>query len=301
MLDASGVFCDALNVTVPVEEWDAIGEDLRGVFNAAALELQHRDDKSQRWRTPCLGGLVRLERLGHARVVQVTASGAALARLRFVRLFGEYLRVIAQRPHKVTRLDATLDVERPAPAAIAAMRDLGRAGGVSLTRKAVPSDAVEFWERVRPDGLLSGTLYLHKKADVSLVVYDKRLERYDKTSAEWEDLPERVRYELRVTNGLPTLADAYDPAPLFYQHMSPSIFPRPPGLPERACEGLGFDLGPRPSPPLPAARLKARVEASVDLGELVDLARRDGAGGVEFLVSLVRRRYASAEGSSQGS
>lgn len=299
-MDASSVFCDALTVTVPLDEWDSLPGDLLDVFNASALQLQHRDDGREIWSTPGDTGIVRLQRHAKAGVASVYASGAALGRLRFAKLFGHYLHVLAQRPHKVTRLDASADVACDAPAVVAAIRDKGRAGQVSLTRKAVSPSSVEFWDRLRPDGLVSGSVYLAKSADVSLLVYDKRLERFDKTSAEWAEIDERVRYELRVSNGLPTLGDAYNPAPLFFQHMSPSILPRPDGLPERAHNGFGFSVERGP-PALPGARLKSRAETSTDLGALCVLASRDGAGGLSYLLSLVRDRYEREVSRSQGS
>lgn len=290
MIEASAVFCDALTVTVPLDEWESLPADLTDVFNAASLELQHRDDGREIWSTPGDTGIVRLQRHAKAGVASIYASGAALGRLRFAKMYGQYLHVLAQRPHKVTRLDASADVACDAPAVVADIRDKGRAGLISLTRKAVAPSAVEFWDRLRPDGRISGSVYLAKSADVSLLVYDKRLERFDKTSAEWDELDERVRYELRVSNGRPTLGDAYFPAPLFFQHMSPSVVPRPDGVIERVHDGFGFTVE-RGEPPLPAARLKSRAETSADLGALCALASRDGAGGLPFLLSLVRARY----------
>lgn len=290
MIDASAVFCDALTVTVPLDQWESLPGDLGDVFNSASLELQHQDEGREIWATPRDTGIVRLQRHAKARVVSVYASGAALGRLRFAKLFGQYLHVLAQRPHKVTRLDASADVACDAPPVVVDVRDRGRAGLVSLTRKAVAPASVEFWERLRPDGRISGSVYLAKTADVSLLVYDKRLERFDNSAREWDGLDERVRFELRVRNGQPTLADAYAPAPLFFQHMAPSVVPRPADVPSRPHNGFGFSVE-RGVPALPAARLQARVESSTDLGELCLLAARDRAGGLPYLLRLVRDRY----------
>lgn len=301
MIEASAVFCDALTVTTPLDEWESLPGDMTDVLNAASMELQHRDEGREIWVTPGDTGIVRFQRMGKAGVVSVYASGAALGRLRFAKMYGQYLHVLASRPHKVTRLDASADVACDTPSVMADLRARGRAGLISLTRKAVTPEAVEFWDRLRPDGRTSGSIYFAKKADVSLLAYDKRQERYDKTSAEWDELDERLRYELRVTNGLPTLGDAYCPAPLFFQHMSPSVLPRPEGLVERVHDGFGFSVERSP-PPLPAARLKSRAETSADLGALCALAAREGAGGLPFLLSLVRARYdrEMAAGASSG-
>lgn len=290
MIEASAVFCDALTVTTPLEEWESLPGDMTDLLNASSMQLSYRDDGRELWETPDDTGIVRFQRHGKARVVSVHASGRALARLRSAKLFAEYLHVLASRPHKVTRIDVSADVACDAPAVLADVLDRGRSGLVSLTRKAVHREAVEFWNSLRPDGRESGTIYLNKKADVGACIYDKRLERYNKTPAEWDDLDERLRYELRVTNGLPTLGDAYCPAPLFFQHMSPSLVPRPDGVAERVHNGFGFSIERSP-PPLPAARLKSRAETSADLGALCVLAARDGAGGLPFLLSLVRARY----------
>lgn len=291
MIDASAVFCDALGVTVPLDEWEALPADLTDSLNGAGLQLQHRDDGRELWATPGATGVVRLQRHGRAGVVSLYASGLALAALRAASVYSSFLHVLASRPHKVTRLDASADVACDAPPVIADVLAKGRCGTVALTRKAVRPEDVDHWSKLRPDGRESGTVYLGSAAaDVRAAVYDKRLERYANTSAEWDDLPERVRYELRVRNGLPTLGDAYCPAPLFFQHMSPSLVPRPEGVVERVHNGFGFEID-RPEPALPAARLKSRTETSADLGALCVLASRDGAGGLAFLLTLVRVRY----------
>lgn len=291
MIEASAVFCDALTVTTPLEEWESLPGDMTELLNASSMQLSYRDDGRELWETPDDTGIVRFQRHGKAQVVSVHASGRALARLRSAKLFAEYLHVLASRPHKVTRIDVSADVVCDAPSVLADVLDRGRSGLVSLTRKAVHREAVEFWNSLRPDGRESGTIYLNKKADVGACIYDKRLERYNKTPAEWGDLDERLRYELRVTNGLPTLGDAYCPAPLFFQHMSPSLVPRPEGVAERVHNGFGFSIERSP-PPLPAARLKARAESSADLGALCVLASRQGSGGLPYLLSVVRDRYA---------
>lgn len=290
MIEASAVFCDALGVTVPLDEWESLPGDLTDSLNGAGLQLQHRDDRSELWATPGDTGVVRLQRQARAGVVSLYASGIALAALRQARVYASFLHVLASRPHRVTRLDASADVACDAPPVIADVLAKGRCGTVALTRKTVRPEDVDHWSKLRPDGRESGTVYLGSaSAEVRAAVYDKRLERYAKTSAEWDDLPERVRYELRVRNGLPTLGDAYLPASLFFQHMSPSLVPQPAELPQR-YDGFGFEID-RPEPALPASRLKSRTETSADLGAICVLAARDGAGGLPFLLSLVRARY----------
>lgn len=293
MIEAASVFCDALGLTVPVDQWESLPAELTDAFSDAGLQLDFRDDSREIWATPGDSGLVRMQRHSRAGVVAVYASGSALARMRLSRAYAKFLYAFAARPHRVTRLDATADVACDAPPVIADVLAKGRAGTVALTRKAVAPDAVEYINSLRPapDSRVSGTVYFGRKsAEVRAAVYDKRLERYAKTSAEWDDLPERVRYELRVMNGSPTLSDAYQPAALFFQHMSPSFFPRPPGLPERVVDGLGFEID-RPPPTLPGMRMRHRAETSEDLGALCALAARDGAGGLPFLLTLVRERY----------
>lgn len=290
MIEASAVFCDALGVTVPLEEWETLPGDLTDSFNGAGLQLQHRDDGRELWATPGDTGVVRLQRQARAGVVSLYASGLALAALRSAQVYASFLHVLASRPHRVTRLDASADVPCDAPPVIADVLAKGRCGTVALTRKSVRPEDVDHWSKLRPDGRESGTVYLGSAAaDVRAAVYDKRLERYANTSAEWDELPERVRYELRVRNGLPTLGDAYYPAALFFQHMAPSLVPRPAGLVQR-IDGCGFEIE-RPEPALPAARLKTRSETSADLGALCALASREGAGGLPYLLTLVRARY----------
>lgn len=295
MIAAQQVFCDYLRLTTQLDEWDELNDALALHLSDGQLQLRASTDSLRLWETPSSSGVVRLERLPHIGVVSISASGQSLAQLRSVGAFGRFLLELASRPHKVTRIDVSADMDADAPPVIADALAKGRCGTVALTRKTIAPSAVEYHNSLRPDGRVSGSVYFgDSSAKVRAVVYDKRLERYARADASWDDTPERVRYEIRVANGLPTLKDAYLPAPLFFHHASPSFLVKPADVPAWTPHGEGFEVE-RPSPPLPAMRLRSRVESSSDLGALCDLAARDGAGGVEFLVSLVRKRYADAE------
>jgi len=286
-----GVICDHLSVTCPLEHWSSLPDSLSLHLSDAQMELQVSSDHLYLWRTSDGTGMVRIERMSRAGVVSVLASGHALAKLRALGVWGRYLCELAALPHKVTRVDVACDVYAFAPTVIADALAKGRSGAVALTRKCISGQDVESHMSLRPDGLESGTVYFGSKgAEVRAAVYDKRLERYKKTSAEWSDVDERVRYEIRVRNGLPTLRDAYEPAALFFHHATPSLLPRPSGVPDWVPHGDGFSIE-RSAPHFPAMRLRSRVESSTDLGAICTLAARDGAGGVEFLLSCVRRRY----------
>lgn len=285
------VFCDALSVTHPLEHWDTLPGALAVHLSDAHMELVSSTDRVHLWRVPESSGQVRIERMARAGVVSVYASGQALAKLRAVNLFGRYLMEIGQLPHKVTRVDVACDVHTDGPSRIADVLARGRCGSVALTRKTVSAHEVEYHDNLRPDGRVSGTVYLGSKhAEVRCAVYDKRLERYRATSAEWDSLEERVRYEVRVRNGLPTLRDVYEPTALFYHHASPSLLPRPSGVPDWVPQGEGFTVERAP-PSLPALRLRDRAAASHALGTLCELAMIEGAGGLEYLLWLVRDRY----------
>jgi hypothetical protein len=261
------VFADAMQVTFDRADWRAIRLDLLPLLDSLGCEtrVDRPSEEAGYWRAP-IGGALKAERFGS--VVALGASGQFLAHLRAAALLDNYLATIGTVPHKVTRLDATMDVAVDAPPVLHRLVKRARVGaGVQLTRKRILPAQVTTLLSTRLDGRLSGTAYFGSKtAPVRLCVYDKQKERVD---AGVLDAPPGLRYELRLRNGLATLRDVSLPAPIFWHHMA-GVLRRPVGVP--AWSPAVDAYRPERAVLDPDHRLRRRVEHSPDLAALVALA-----------------------------
>lgn len=279
-------FADFVGVTVPEEDWEGLRVDVSAVLDVIGMQVEVDEARSVLWRSPDAVGTVKASKVG--RVWALGCSGTVCAGLRAFKVFTAYLSAVGQRPHRVTRLDASLDVAEDAAPVVQAITAKGRQGGLSLTRKAIPPTEVLALTAARPDGAVSGTVYCgSKRADVRMVVYDKQLER---ARHRLPDCGPLTRYELRLKGGAGiTLRDCAEPASVFWHYVAPDFLSRPEGVPSWTPHGSGFVID-RPSPALPAARLKTRVELSTEVDALLNLAAEVGPHGFGLLVSLLKQR-----------
>lgn len=221
------------------------------------------------------------------RFTRVSFSGAALTVFRTTGAFLDLLSLLGAQPHRVTRLDAAYDTNEKGPEVVAHLR-ASYPLSVQLSRKLVKTSVML---SANLEGLETGTWYAgHRSAaKVTARVYDKAHQMYEKYG---ELHPPWTRYEItvRAANG-PTLKDAYDPTGIFWHYASPSLLPRPPDAPKWS---QGDDTGwfHAYEPPLPAEVLKRRVDASPELAVLAELADKAGPEGRNYLLSLLRRRFA---------
>jgi hypothetical protein len=222
-------------------------------------------------------------------VVIFSASGDALRVMREKSCYVDYLWSFAELPHRVTSMDIAHDVPVYTPKVLRALwRKSHTEKGIHLTRKKVPSKHIRHYVNQSPfDNSKTGTLQLgSRKAEAHTRVYDKRQEVFDKTGHDigyW-----LTRYELTVTSKLGiTLRDAHEPEAAFWHFMSEVISP---GTPPDPWEpgAQGFDLPAKVSS-LPAAKLRARVEASAELRSFVDLADQIGPSGRQYLLRLLQK------------
>lgn len=274
------VICDALTVTTPpgsglVASLDAFLDCIRG-------ERRDLKGNAREFRLDN-GGIVHITE--GSRWDRVAASGRFLAAVRSQGLFLDYLGLLAESPHTVTRLDAAYDEDRDAAPIIRKLDRKYMPTGYAFTRKAVE---VTTLMQTRLDGARTGSVYFGTTdSQVSLRVYDKQHEAMKKRG---EVLPPRIRYELEVHREVgATLRDAENPAPLFYHFMSPEFLKRPSGVPEWAPNGEGW-VTPSYEPRLPAERLEYAVDASQDLLRWIELADQCGSEGRTYLLGLLRRR-----------
>lgn len=289
-------FCDYVGATVSAEDWSGLRLAISPILDSIGMAVKVDGPDKVLWRAPDSTGTVKAER--RCRVWVVGASGAVCAGLRAVGRFDSYLAAIGTFPHRVTRVDATLDIPVDAAPIVAEITRAGRAGEFALTRKAIRPGDVTGWSGVRADGVVTGTVYVGpKRSDARMAVYDKQHER---ACHKLPDLGPMTRYELRLRaqSGV-TLRDASLPAAAFYHFASPGFVPAPAGVPAWVPHGSGYVLAAI-VPLSPPERLARRVSTSVDLASLIVLAKSCGPYGMELLISQIRRLGESGVGAAHG-
>lgn len=215
---------------------------------------------------------------------RISASGDVLATLRRLGAFGQYLTILASSPHRVTRLDAALDVPQHAPSVIAAL-DLKYPQSVSLARQRPLKTSTLL--SCRPDGARSGTWYAGRltQARVTARVYDKSYELLMKKQIFIPD--EYVRYEFTFRKGMATLNDVYNPDAIFYAHCSAVVTP-----PTDARPWVPSDYPTWQSDPvnvLPHEAMLRRVSSSADIQAICAMSELIGAEGVNAVMHALAK------------
>lgn len=279
-------FCDFLGVTVAEDDWWELRRELEPELDMIGLTLDYDRAKETLWR-PGLGelGTVKAQHIGGVRAIGF--SGEICAGLRMLGRWGSVLAILASRPHRVTRLDATLDLPVDAAPVLHAAVELGRSGRIAFTRKSVKPKDVTTLLGMRPDGVVSGTAYFGtKNAEVRLCLYDKQ---YQRAARGMPDSGPMTRYEFRLKSGAGcTLRDAFQPREAFWHFMPDALLPTPVGVVGWLAGGSGFEFERLP-PASPAERLMRRVQDSAEVIALARLATEVGPDGFELLVSQIRR------------
>jgi len=291
-----GPFADYLSLTTPIESTDAVVSDIMPVLDAAGGSVEFGDEFSSTIRVGPTGTVVLKRRHG---VFCVSASGDALGTLRTSSLFGEYLAALSPHPHRVTRLDATLDVVADAPVLIRSLWRLASAGRIALSHKRVPGvNCSKFISPGAIDGRDTGSIYIGSKtAEIRAAVYDKRNKLFVDTGS---DVGPLTRYEMRYKSGVGcTLADAWDPTGVFWHYAAPGLLVRPDGVQPWVPHAEGFEMSERQT--FTAAELMDRkLDGSSDVRRLLELAEQVGPLGLDLLCQRLRRMAAQGASSTQG-
>lgn len=277
-------FADFIGVTVPAGEWSDLHAELVPELEGLGMSLEVDSDQVKLWRTGGDGyGTVQEKRIGQVWAIGV--SGTVCAGLRVARRMQSFLAAVGSRPHRVTRLDASLDLPIDAAPVVARIAAAGRRGELALTRKAIAPNTVETHLGLRVDGVESGTVYCgSKSAEARMVVYDKRHERLSRKLPDAGDL---TRFECRLRGGLGiTLRDCAEPASVFWHHVAPDFLPRPDGVVAWAPGAEGFVLD-KLEPPTPYARMLAVLDQSSDVRRLLTLADQVGPYGLRTLLARI--------------
>lgn len=282
------IICDWLDVTFSPDcaPWPSINR----ILLDAGFEAESADRASFTYR---LGrGFVKF---GPSRgSLRASFSGAACAALRDHGAWDDLLSELSSVPHRVTRVDAALDLSIDGADMVDLMRQRYPSGQVNLSRKAVATSLVL---AVRPsDGRETGTWYAgrYSKARFTARVYDKAWQLLQKFG---EIIPPRTRVEVTASGGDSgaTLRDAAEPAALFWHLASPAILDAPEGAPVwTPNRDLGWVAPTKPFDP--AALLKRRVESLAMLDALVLVADELGPNGRDYLLSLLEKRLRASPG-----
>lgn len=274
--DRADVICDWLDVTCsPI---DSFVESLDDWLCGHGFAVRFRDNSSVSYALD--DGLLRVDTKFNFH--RASASGAFLARLRSVGLYRDFVNILGSVGHKVTRLDAALDVAVDAPGVLSALCSIYE-GAFSFGRKALRTKTI-FETRVS-DGLSTGTWYAGhmSKARVSCRVYDKQQERLNRGIV----TAPITRYEItfRKDYGC-SLWDALMPKSIFYSHSSDLIDPPATGFDAWSSRGLV----PWESEPVDTDLTLEKFMRSVEFStELAYLARKGSKFGAAGKAILLRR------------
>jgi hypothetical protein len=236
-------------------------------------------------------------------------SGDAIAALRAAPFdaFGEWLTILAEGAHRVTRVDVALDVVDDGARVVREMYARARRGRVTITRKKVPAAQVN--KRTSPSLYGSGdtgTVYIGaRKRDVWARVYDKRQELLQRVYEAHGELTADLlalndpgpltRYELVLGRHVgATMRDVYEPAAVFWHFARESLLASSaPMLEPWQPNGVGFAV-PR-STSDPARQLSLLVDSSCDIRRAVTLADRLGPHGRKHLHTLLAKVVSTDE------
>lgn len=278
------IFCDWLDVTFsPV---DAPYPALNRLLLDSGFFVESSDSTTFVYTHPqALSGVLMI---GPSRgSLRVSVSGAICTCLRALGVWDSFLSELGTSPHRVTRLDAALDLPIDGADLVALMRNRYPSGLVNLRRKSVKCTTIL---EVRPDGRESGTWYAgHKsKARFTARVYDKALEALSKRG---EHLPPTARVEVTAKGGDcgATLRDAWRPASLFWHIAAPAIVAEPEDCPVWTPNlELGWSSPPREFNP--SELLRRRIDSMAMLDALGLVADDLGPHGRDYLLHLIKKR-----------
>lgn len=273
----SSVFCDWLDVTAPPDHEDRLRRAI-GPLLCAADGLKIGSDLYD-----VGGGKVKLHNTRG--VFRCSFSGASIRLLEGMGYWDNVLAEVGTGPHRVTRVDAAMDLAFDGALAIAQLREAYPRDYVRLGQRAIRVQCI--LQARDSDGLLTGTWYAgHRSgAEVTARVYDKAAQMLAKHDV---DLAPTTRVELTVRKGA-TLRDVAQPTRIFWHYIAPAILPLPDGIPawdSGWAEGWHMNR----VEVLPAQMLRRRIDHSPDLAALIELADSLGPHGRQLLVSWLTER-----------
>lgn len=288
-------FCDYLGLTFPrVEVGDAppsIVETVLLLFAQLGCGLISEGV----YELGAYSGKVYSKRRGL--VWMFSVSGAAMRSIREAGLLTELAMLIHDVPHRVTRLDASCDYGIDAPPFLAGLHRRLRKGSLVMGKKVVRDSDMTAYICKNEQGRRTGTIYLGSpKAEIRACIYDKQFERVSKG---FPDPGELLRIEIRLRSQVGcTVFDAVDPERLYYHYAAPDLCELPESVRPWVADGQGFEVLPVQSHLTPYARIKSLIGESAVIEHMLKLARQDGAGGLQGVFTLLKRKF-DAEGTAK--
>lgn len=274
-------FCDGFTLTTPKDNFESVLAGVKPMLDTMGVTKLN----DGYYVTPDKAALKYGERGG---VGWVQAKGRFVAALVAHRMLSEFLSVWSTGPHRVSSADLSVDefVDSPALKIQAAYAE-AKTGSLRFTRKKIkPSDVSAVLSPTVYDdtGLDTGTVYLGQRtAEAHGRLYDKTQERAAKAG---ECIALTARHELTVSGKLGiTLRDLVEPDSCFYHFWPAGLLDRPSGIPPWSPFAEGFSVERRDR--LPADRLKARIEFSTDIEDIIRLAHDCGPEGMTLLHRLI--------------
>jgi hypothetical protein len=224
---------------------------------------------------------------------KVGISGAALLRIRELGKLDYFLSCIAEVPHSITRLDASMDTDQDGANVYAHFEKLYRNPDnyPKLSRKSVTPSYIG--SRRLSDGRLTGTVNIggYKNTKVSARIYDKQAESLSRGV----ELPPTTRYELTVRKDMnPSLRDVSDPTAIFWHYMGNTVLKRPPDTPTWES-GWGGAWNMVFEKPLVYQVVKAKIENNPELLRIFELAESMSGNGRLEALNMIKRKHVDTD------
>lgn len=278
-------FVDYLNISSPKDNLESILRAIRPYFDVCGMS----EVTEGLFRMSDGSGTAKV--FTRANVAVFGCSGAFLQKLRDVGLYNRYLAEFVEFEHRISMMHVTCDYSVDSPKVLKRLSKIAFSGDVSLTRKSIAKQHVNFVQSLNPDGAITGTVYLGNRAnsDVWAKVYDKRAEVFARQGL---DGPERIRVEIAVQSDVgASLRDASVPKDLFYHFAGRSLVSVPDGVLPWHPHGDGFELLPKQDLTV-HERLRNIADFSLDIERMYSIASSEyGSDAVEEVLRIIRRRF----------
>lgn len=279
-------FCDWLDITFSPEAFDytefclAIC-DIYPHFS----EKKHKDPSSHL----LLAGSGTLLISFKKTFIRLSLSGGALATLRDAGSFLPLLGWVSDFPHRVTRIDVSLDMAKSGGHVVSDLWNRYK-DGVSIGQRSLSTSTIT---AVDDRKRTTGTFYAgyKSKATRTFKVYDKRWELFSKSGI---IIADRTRYEFTMrggkslTHAQPSIRDAATPEALFWD-MAKSILKAPKGVSEWSDTSMAPWSYDRPEGLTTWQKLTALLESSADIARINSYAAELGEPGLKMVLSAVSK------------
>lgn len=280
------VFCDWLDVTYSPEAFDY--DDFYFAFTQIYPDVTEAVPRSDGTRVIVVGyGALHLT--FKKSFIRVSASGGVLNALRDADCYQGFLGLLTDHPHRVTRIDVSMDRSVNAPRVIS---DLwGRyKDGLTLGQRPLTTNRIVARDDLkRSTGTF--TAGYRSKATRTLKVYDKRWEVMCKQGL---PIADRVRYEFTMkggkshTHAQPSLRDALIPEALFWD-MAKDILKVPKGVPAWSDTSMTPWSFERPEGQTTYQKFCSLLETSSDVARLYGYIEELGEPALKMMISKITK------------